>query len=182
MEERPATDEQGTSSRAPTDPTARASEDETPESLRAQLEEERNRANGFLTQWQRAAADYQNLKRRTEEDQRRGAMYANVALVMNLLPVYDDLNRALEAAVSSADSSSWVEGVRQITRKFQGALEAGGVKDVPAEPGMDFDPNVHQAVTEAPGEAGKITKVFEKGYTMGDRLLRPSMVVVGNGS
>ncbi len=154
-------------------------ETETVESLRAQLEEERNRAEGYLRSWQRAAADFQNYKRRVEEERQRNTLFANLALVLNMLPIYDDLCRALENVDASIAGSAWVEGVRQIARKFQGALEAGGVKEIPAEPGMDFDPTQHEAVAQDEGEPGKIVRVLQKGYTMGDRVIRPAMVTVG---
>jgi molecular chaperone GrpE len=154
-------------------------ETETVESLRAQLEEERNRAEGYLRSWQRAAADFQNYKRRVEEERQRNTLFANLALVLNMLPIYDDLCRALENVDASIAGSAWVEGVRQIARKFQGALEASGVKEIPAEPGMDFDPNLHEAVAQDEGEPGKIVRVLQKGYTMGERVIRPAMVTVG---
>jgi molecular chaperone GrpE len=154
-------------------------ETETVESLRAQLEEERNRAEAFFRNWQRAAADFQNYKRRVEEERQRNTLYANLALVLNMLPIYDDLCRALENVDASIAGSAWVEGVRQIARKFQGALEASGVKEIPAEPGMDFDPNLHEAVAQDEGEPGKIVRVLQKGYTMGDRVIRPALVTVG---
>ncbi|MER3419324.1 MAG: nucleotide exchange factor GrpE [Chloroflexota bacterium] len=154
-------------------------ETETIEALRTQLEEERNRAEGYLRSWQRAAADFQNYKRRVEEERQRNTLYANLALVLNMLPIYDDLCRALENVDASIAGSAWVEGVRQIARKFQGALEASGVKEIPAEPGMDFDPTRHEAVAQDEGEPGKIVRVLQKGYTMGDRVIRPAMVTVG---
>ncbi len=154
-------------------------ETETVESLRAQLEEERNRADGYLRSWQRAAADFQNYKRRVEEERQRNTLFANLALVLNMLPIYDDLCRALENVDASIAGSAWVEGVRQIARKFQGALEASGVKEILAEPGMDFDPNLHEAVAQDEGEPGKIVRVLQKGYTMGERVIRPAMVTVG---
>ncbi len=154
-------------------------ETETVESLRAQLEEERNRAEGYLRSWQRAAADFQNYKRRVEEERQRNTLFANLALVLNMLPIYDDLCRALENVDASIAGSAWVEGVRQIARKFQGALEASGVKEILAEPGMDFDPNLHEAVAQDEGEPGKIVRVLQKGYTMGERVIRPAMVTVG---
>jgi molecular chaperone GrpE len=157
-----------------------AGTEETVDSLKAQLEEERNRAQGYFQSWQRAAADFQNYKRRTDEDKQRNAMFANVALVMNLLPAVDDLERALNSIDQNTEGFQWVDGIRQILRKFQGALEASNVKEVPAE-GQDFDPNVHEAVAQAEGEQGKVIKVLQRGYTMGDRVIRPAMVIVGSG-
>lgn len=156
-------------------------EAETLDSLRAQLEEERNRAQGYLANWQRATADFQNLKRRTEEDRQKNVLYANLALVLNVLPIYDDFERALANLDTKLAGLQWVEGVRAIARKFQGALEASGVTEIPAE-SRDFDPKLHEAIAQDEGDEGKILRVVQKGYTMGDRVIRPAMVIVGRGS
>ena len=155
-------------------------EEETLESLRAQLDEERTRAQAYYQNWQRATADFQNYKRRTEEEKQKNALYANLALVLNMLPIADDLERALANLDVKLAGLQWVEGVRQIARKFQGALEASGVKEIAAE-GQEFDPKVHEAIAEGDGEAGKVVSVVQKGYTMGDRVIRPALVIVGKG-
>lgn len=162
------------------DPEETASE-ESLDSLRAQLEEERNRAQGYLQSWQRTMADFQNHKRRTDEERQKNALFASLALVMNMLPIQDDLDLALQNIDAAVAASPWVEGVRQIARKFQGALEVSGVKEIPAE-NQPFDPNLHEAVSEVPGEQGAVVRVLRKGYTMGDRVIRPAMVMVGNGA
>lgn len=154
--------------------------EESLDSLRAQLEEERNRAQGYYQSYLRTLADFQNHKRRADEERQRNALFASLALVMNILPIQDDLDRALQNIDAAVAESSWVEGIRQIARKFQGALDASGVKEIPAE-NQPFDPNLHEAVTEAPGEQGTVVQVLRKGYTMGDRVIRPAMVMVGNG-
>ncbi len=156
-------------------------DDETVESLRAQLEEERGRAQSYHGNWQRAVADFQNYKRRTEEDRQKNAMFANLAMVLNVLPIYDDLERALTNLDAKIAGLQWVEGVRQIARKFQGALDASGVQEIRAE-GQDFDPNLHEAIAQDSGEHDKVIRVVQKGYVMGDRVIRPAMVIVGNGT
>lgn len=153
---------------------------ETIEGLRAQLDEERNRAQAYYGSWQRERADFQNFKRRTDDDRQKGAMFANVALVMNLLPVVDDLERAIAGSEQNNETAAWVEGVRAIIRKFTGALEAAGVKEIAAD-GQPFDPNRHEAVMHEPGEPDQVVRVLQKGYTMGERVLRPAMVSVGQG-
>src|SRR5712692_3127801 len=84
----------------------------TLEALQGQLEEERNRANGYFAQWQRAAADFQNFKRRTEHEREEQALYANKAIITNLLPAVDDLDRALANVDAAIAGSSWIDGVR----------------------------------------------------------------------
>lgn len=157
-----------------------AAEAETLDGLQAQLDEERNRAEGFRQSWMREAADFRNYKRRTEEQTAKNAMFANTSLLMNVIPVHDDLDRALENVDGSIAGSKWVEGIQLIARKFQGALDAAGVKEIAAE-GADFDPNQHEAIAQAPGPSGKVLKVVTKGYTMGDRVLRAAQVIVGQG-
>lgn len=159
---------------------AAAEGEETVETLRAHLEEERARAQSYYQNWQRTAADFQNYKRRTEEEKQKNTLYANLALVLNMLPIADDLERALDNIDVKLAGLQWVEGVRQIARKFQGALEASGVKEIPAE-GLEFDPNLHEAIAQDVGEEHKVIRVVQKGYTMGDRVIRPAMVIVGNG-
>lgn len=153
----------------------------TMEELQGQLDEERNRANGYFAQWQRAAADFQNFKRRTEQEREEYALFANKAIIMNLLPAVDDLDRALANVDPAVATSGWVEGVRQIQRKLKGALEASGVSEIRAE-GEPFDPNIHEAISEAPGEHGKVVTEVQRGYKLGTRVLRPAIVIVGDGS
>jgi molecular chaperone GrpE len=166
------------------DPAAPATEPaRTLEGLQAQLDEERNRANGYLAQWQRAAADLQNYKRRTEQEREDYALFANKAIIMNLLPSVDDLDRALanvDPSLEQGPAAGWVEGIRAIQRKLKGALEASGVTELSAE-GEPFDPNIHEAIGELPGEHGKVIQELRRGYRLGSRVLRPALVMVGNG-
>jgi molecular chaperone GrpE len=148
--------------------------------LEAQLAQEKERADSYLASWQRAAADYQNFKRRVEQERSEVAQMANVALMINLLPLVDDLERALENVDSHLAGLTWLDGIRLIHRKFQALLEMSGVTEIPAD-GQDFDPNLHEAVMYGDGPDGKVTSVVQKGYMLGGRVLRPAMVVVGNG-
>jgi molecular chaperone GrpE len=148
--------------------------------LEAQLAQEKERAESYLASWQRAAADYQNFKRRVEQERSEVAQMANVATMINLLPLVDDLERALENVDSHLAGLTWLDGIRLIHRKFQALLEMSGVSEIQAD-GQDFDPNLHEAVMYGEGPEGKVTSVVQKGYMLGGRVLRPAMVVVGNG-
>jgi molecular chaperone GrpE len=148
--------------------------------LRAQLEQEKERSQQHLESWQRAAADYQNLKRRMEEERGEVGRLANASLVINLLPIVDDLERALRNVDTNLAGLTWIDGVWLIYRKLQAVLESAGVHEIPAE-GQTFDPNVHEAISEAEGEDGKVLSIVQKGYKLGDRVIRPAMVVVGRG-
>lgn len=151
-----------------------------PARLRELLEEERERAQGYMQSWQRAAADYQNFKRRVEEERSEVGRLANAALVINLLPIVDDMELALNNVDTHLAGLTWVDGIRLIHRKFQALLEMAGVKEIEAE-GRTFDPAEHEAVAQVPGDENKVVSVVQKGYRLGERVIRPAMVVVGNG-
>ncbi|HXH22397.1 MAG TPA: nucleotide exchange factor GrpE [Dehalococcoidia bacterium] len=148
------------------------------EALARQLAEETEKAQAYLANWQRAAADYQNYKRRVEQEREEMGRLATAALIINILPILDDLERALQSIDSHLAGLTWVDGIRLIYRKFQAVLEMNGVREIQAE-GADFDPNYHEAVAFAEGEDGKVLSVVQKGYTLNNRVLRPAMVVVG---
>ena len=149
-------------------------------SLREQLERERERADANYGNWQRATADFINFKRRTEQEREEHARFANTALVLNMLPAVDDLERALQHVDPALDGTVWMDGVRQILRKLKGALAAAGVTEIEAA-GEAFDPNLHEAIAEDEGEEGTVVSEAQRGYRLGNRVIRPSMVVVGRG-
>jgi molecular chaperone GrpE len=157
-----------------------AADTENVEALRAGLEEEKKKAETYLANWQRAAADFQNYKRRTEQEREEIGRLANAALVINVLPILDDLERALTSVDAHLAGLTWVDGIWLIYRKLQALLEASGVKQIQTE-GQEFDPRYHEAVMTGEGEEGKVVSEVQKGYMLGDRVLRPAMVVVGRG-
>jgi len=150
----------------------------TDKTIEEQLAEAEEKAQGYLASWQRAAADFQNYKRRNEQERSELARLANAALMINILPLIDDFDRAMQNVDASIAGLTWMDGIRLIHRKFQMLLDAAGVTEIEAD-GRDFDPNVHEAVTFGEGEDGKVVGVVQKGYKLGDRVLRPAMVVVG---
>lgn len=151
------------------------------ETLRALLRDEREKAQAYMNNWQRTAADFQNYKRRVEEERGEMARFANAALVINLLPMLDDLERALATVDSALAGLTWVDGIRLIHRKFQAVLEMAGIQEIDAD-GHTFDPAMHEAIAQQPGEESKVLSVVQKGYRLGDRVVRPAMVIVGNGA
>jgi molecular chaperone GrpE len=177
-------DRRASSSMGGDDAPGEAAVEETPveaediETLKARLEDERSKAESYLANWQRAAADYQNLKRRAEKEREEYGRLAAAALVINVLPLLDDLERALQSVDIRLAGLTWVDGIRLIYRKFQAVLEAAGVSEIKAE-GETFDPNLHEAVMYGEGEEGKVVAEVQKGYRLGDRVIRPAMVVVG---
>lgn len=146
----------------------------------AALEDLREKADTYYKNWQRSTADFINYKRRVEQEKAETARFATAALVINLLPVYDDLERAVGAVDAQLAGLNWVQGVVAIQRKFWNMLEAMGVSEIPTT-GEQFDPAQHEAIARQPGPEGKILHVAQKGYRVGDRVIRPAMVIVGQG-
>ena len=109
-----------------------------------------------------------------------GILLANAGLILNLLSVVDDIERALDHVSGKLAASKWVDGITLIYRKFMSILEANGVSEIKAL-GEQFDPCRHEAAAHIDGEEGKVVTVIQKGYMMNDRVLRPAMVGVGNG-
>jgi len=183
-EEEPIVDRRASSRMGGDDAPGEAAVEETPveaediETLKARLDDEKSKAESYLANWQRAAADYQNLKRRAEKEREEYGRLATAALVINILPLLDDLERALTSVDIRLAGLTWVDGIRLIYRKFQAVLEAAGVNEIKAE-GETFDPNLHEAVMYGEGEEGKVVSEVQKGYRLGDRVIRPAMVVVG---
>ena len=157
-----------------------AAEIESAESLEQALAEEKKKAEEYLANWQRAQADFINYKRRTEQERQEFNSYANANIILGLLPVIDDLERALDAVPAKYAKHDWVEGVRLVERKFKTILEGQGVKPIKAM-GEAFDPSFHEALRQGRGEEGVVIEEFQKGYMLHDKLLRPARVVVGDG-
>jgi molecular chaperone GrpE len=173
----PYNEEEASNSEVETETT----ETEDAESLKQALAEEKKKAEEYLANWQRAQADFINYKRRTEEERQDFNDFANANLILSLLPVVDDLERALDAVPPKYKNNDWVEGIRLVERKFKAVLEGRGVKPIKAL-GETFDPNFHEALRQDKGQEGIVIEEFQKGYMIHDKLLRPSKVVVGNGS
>ncbi len=149
-------------------------------SLSEALAEEKAKAEGYLANWQRAQADFINYKKRAEQEKEEFVRFANAALMYSLLPVLDDLERALASLPAELEDLTWVDGIRLIDRKLRTSLEAQGLKEIEAV-GKEFDPNLHEAVRQAGGQENIVTEELQKGYKLHDRVIRPAMVVVGNG-
>jgi molecular chaperone GrpE len=131
----------------------------------------------YLELARRTQADFENYRKRTAKDVAAAGERARIGLVRELLPVVDNLERAL---VNAGDESSLAEGVRLVLTDLQGVLARNGVE--PIEPqGEQFDPTVHEALSTRPAdgtEPGVVVDVVEKGYRMSDTVVRPARVVV----
>lgn len=130
--------------------------------------------------YMRALADLQNFRRRSDEAQRRQIQDANERLIKELLPVLDDFDLALDAARKTESYEQLIGGVSAVARKFLGTLSKQGVEPIPAV-GEPFNAEVHEAVmldedSDEPDET--VTAELRKGYTLHDRVIRPSLVKV----
>jgi molecular chaperone GrpE len=125
----------------------------------------------------RLAADFDNYRKRAAREREEYVVRANERLVVELLPILDDLERALAAAEEHAEAQL-EEGVRLVHRSLAALLERYGVKPIATD--GKFDPHVHEALLSQPSEAeeGSVIDVVQKGYTLGDRVVRPARVVV----
>ena len=131
----------------------------------------------YLDHLKRVAAEFENYRKRAARDQQNLAARAAERLVRELLPVLDDLERALQAA-EEHEEATLEEGVRLVHRQLEEALRKEGLAEVPTD--GDFDPHLHEALLAQPAEAesGTILEVLQKGYRLGDRVIRPARVVV----
>ena len=144
------------------------------------LAEVREKAETYLANWQRTQADFINYKRRNEQEKEELGKFAKAQLMLSILPVLDDLERAFDSITPQAAKLDWVEGIRLIDRKLRTALEAQGLSQIKAL-GEPFDPNFHEAAGHAKGQEGIVALEIEKGYLLHDRVIRPAKVMVGNG-
>jgi molecular chaperone GrpE len=149
-------------------------------SLKQALAAEKEKAENYLANWQRTQADFINSKRRSEQEREETSKFANSTLMLALLPVIDDFERAFTAIPLKQARLSWVEGIRLIERKLQASLETQGLTPIKAL-GEPFDPHQHEAVRQDTGEEGIVIAEVQTGYRFRDRVIRPSKVVVGNG-
>ena len=148
--------------------------------LQAELDAAKAQADEYLDQWRRTAAQFSNYKKRIDKEQSEFTRLANATLITRLLPIIDDFERAFETLPPNLGGITWVEGLALIQRKLQLLLEQEGVEAIETE-GEAFDPLLHQAVTyeDAEGfEEGQIIAEVQKGYRIGECVLRPSMVRV----
>ncbi len=150
------------------------------ETLQQALAEERGKAEKYLANWQRSQADFANYKKRSEQEKEEIIKFANSGLLYNLLPVIDDLERAFASVPAELDDSHWTEGIRLIYNKLKATLEAQGLTEMKAQ-GERFDPRLHEAVMEQEGEEGVVLKETQKGYIFKEKVIRPSLVIVGKG-
>src|SRR5688572_27490099 len=147
------------------------------EGLRKKLEEAAAKTSEYKDSWLRSQAEFQNYRKRTERDNELTYITLKGDIIKKVLPVLDDLERALQ---NRSAEDAWANGIELVARKFQNILESEGVKKIEAV-GMEFDPNFHEAISHEPADgakSGHVIGVVQNGYMIGERVIRPALVRV----
>lgn len=152
------------------------------DAMRARAETAEADAAEMKAQWQRTAADFQNYRRRTEQDRADLVAFASEGLLRKVLPLADDFERALAHAPADGVAAAWVEGMAAIDRKLRMLLDSEGVTPIEAL-GQPFDPRLHDAIIHEPTTEhpdGTVVKELQRGYELNGRVLRPALVAVAD--
>lgn len=145
------------------------------------LDEAQEEARKSLEGWQRTQANFENFRKRMTVEKAEWTTTANMLLLSRLLPVIDDFARAFLNLPEELQDHSWPAGIKLVEQKLRRVLEMEDVKPIPVEPGDVFDPYFHQAVVQQEVEEyedGQIVAEVQTGYLLGNRVLRPALVVV----
>lgn len=148
--------------------------------LEEQLAAAQAQAAEYLDGWQRARAEFANARKRLEKSRIEARRNATVEVIAQLLPVLDDFERALDNVPEEIAGNSWFEGLALVHRKLRAILEHEDIERIGAV-GEPFDPNIHEAVLQEESdeyESGVVMKELQAGYRLGERVIRPAMVVV----
>ena len=169
-----------TSETSTTSDSSDTSEDN--ESEQSPLEKAEEEIEQLKDQYLRARAEFENYRKRTIKEKADLILNGSKSAVTALLPIVDDLERALPQMKKAEDVAAVVEGVELIYQKFLKALEGLGVKQIDTD-GKDFDVDLHEAVAQVPGvpdeQKGRVIDCVEKGYTLNDHVIRHAKVAVG---
>jgi molecular chaperone GrpE len=156
------------------------SQEEAAPSLEQQLAEAESQKQACRDALLRAQADFVNYKRRATQEQSEARVSARAALLETLLPVLDDLGRALESAPEELAEQPWVQGIHLVARRLTTTIQQLGMRQI-GSPGEQFDPRQHEAIMTEPHPdmpEGTIVHVVRPGYALGERVIRPAQVVV----
>jgi molecular chaperone GrpE len=146
------------------------------------LELEKQKNAELHDKYLRLYSEFENFRRRTNKEKHELTQHANKDLILHILPVYDDLERALRMAEKAADKEAVVHGIELIFNKFKHVLKQAGIEEIETE-GQQFDSELHDAITTIPAPTselkGKIVDQIQKGYLLKDKVIRHAKVVVG---
>lgn len=152
------------------------------ELLQEELQKKTEEAQKHYDQYLRSLAEVENMRKRTQRDKEEYIKYAHVSIIKKLLPIIDDLNRGIKAAHQTRDFDTLSKGVEMTAKNLQDLLKSEGVTEIECM-GKPFDPQFHEPLMVEPSHEHPENTVIEelsKGYTLHDRLLRPSLVKVSS--
>lgn len=162
--------------------------EENKEEVREEISESiEDKAQEYLDGWKRAQADFENYKKRQAESQKDMMRYATEGLIMQIIPVLDNFQSSTEHVPDSQKESPWVTGIMYIQKQLEGVLFENGVAVIDAKEGDNFDPTFHEAVADMECKSckskdyeyrNKIKRVVQKGYKIGEKVIRPARVIV----
>jgi len=153
------------------------------EALQQELEEARAQSRHHLDQWKRSAANLENYRKHVEKERADLVKLTKASVIVQILPVLDDLDRAFATIPFDLRSFTWTEGLALIDRKLQAILEQQGLEEID-ESGVPFDPTQHQAMLEEHTDEysdGHVMAILQKGYKLDGRVLRPALVKIARG-
>jgi molecular chaperone GrpE len=151
------------------------------DALEGQIDQLQKDLDDTKDSWLRCRADFDNYKKRVQRDAQRSHQDAMASILKIFLSASDDLERALKNEPDSAHLESWINGIELILQKLNTQMKNQGVERMNVKPGDEFDPNIHEAITQEPNpdfEEGQIIDVVQPGYKIADRIIRPAMVRV----
>lgn len=151
----------------------------------AEIKDYKKLAEEYLNNWKRALADFENYKKQQVQSQKEFAKFANLSLIMQILPVLDNFHASTDHIPEGQKNDPWVVGIMHIQKQLENVLKDNGIEEIEAEEGDEFDPVLHEAVQKDTKETNsdtketnKVKKVIQKGYKVGDKVIRPARVIV----
>lgn len=151
------------------------------DAMEKQIESLKSEVDEKTDQWLRSRADFENYKKRVLRDATRNKQDAMINILKIFLEISDDLERALKHSPEDKNAQGWVDGIGLIYQKLLNKMKNQGVERLEVNPGDEFDPNIHEAITQEDHpdyEDGQIIEVLQPGYKISDRIIRPAMVRV----
>jgi molecular chaperone GrpE len=144
----------------------------------------RNRISELENGWKRTQADFENYRKRTEESKPRWIEEANLEMIVKILPVIDNFERANQYIPENLKNHDWVRGIQLIEKHLNDILASTGLQKIAVKSGDEFDPNIHEAISSEENPQIKpdhIIEVVETGYKLGSQVIRPAKVRVSKG-
>lgn len=150
-----------------------------------ELRKLREERDSLFDRLARATADYRNSQRRLEQDKEQAVQYANSLLIKSLLPVIDNLERALAVDPAKTDAAAILKGMQIVHDQWMDVLKGQAVEEIAPNPGTPFDPTRHEALMQQPSDKyaePTVVQLLQKGYMLHGRTLRPAGVAVSRGA